>query len=354
MAIFGSNTDMPTYVNVSGTWQELTGTDRPFANVSGTWQGATNMYANVSGTWQQVYQYDSTGPVVPKPSVVRGATSDTVSWTAVTDAGSGVASATLYQGLHNVTLNTYTNNYQSVSIGTGGASSHTFSIPSGIRNTPTGDVFQVYYWISATDNAGLTTDGDDTPATTGDFNYTKPLGTFYVTASSHGTWGLNGGWRSDLGALGSIFSGYFGATYSYQYGHWFYGSNVSAASRGFVPDSGSIRTYRSSTDGCSGAVVAFGTHNYASQPGGTPANDSTYWTTGTSQTVGNAREFTLTSATLGRIAVDANFGMFMYPGFSNGTIDGTATSSCASGSTYRVFDSPFSDANSGRLTLVYT
>ena len=352
MATFGSNTDMPTYVNVSGTWQELTGTDRPYANVSGTWQGATNMYANVSGTWQQVYQYDNTGPTVPKPTVSSGSTTDTVSWTAVTDAGSGVASATLYQGVYNVTTNTYTNTYASVSIGTGSASNTTMSIPNGIRNTPTGDTYQVYYWIQATDNAGNITYGDQIGEYS-PFKYTKPLGTFYVTTTGHGTWGQNGGWRSDLGALGSVFSGWIGATYSYQYGHWFYGSNVSTTAKGFAPDSGSIRTYRSSTDGCTGGDVAFGTHNYASQPAGSPANDTTYWTTGTSQSVGNAREFTLTSATLGRIAVDSNFGMFMYPGNANGTVNATATASCASGSTYRVFDSPFSDADSGRLTLVY-
>jgi hypothetical protein len=222
MAIFGSNTDMPTYVNVSGTWQELTGTDRPYANVSGTWQGATNMYAKVSGTWQQVYLYDSTAPVVPKPTVVSGGSSDTVSWTAVTDAGSGVASATLNQGLYNVTTNTYTNNYQSVSIGTGGASSTTMSIPSAIRNTPTGNVYMVYYWISATDNVGLTTDGDDTPATTGDFNYTKPLGTYNFFPTGADSRNL-----ADTAWLGTTVEGRVGLSSTARaYGCWFYGSNT--------------------------------------------------------------------------------------------------------------------------------
>ena len=347
MATFGSNTDMPTYVNVSGTWEELTGTDRPYANVSGTWQGATNMYANVSGTWQQVYEYDNTGPTVPTPTVVvTSGTVDTVYWDAITDAQSGVASATVFQ-IYSGSVSGFVGG-TSQALGSFGASSTTFAIPTNRRNTPSGETWEVSYYIIATDNAGNSTTGG-----TATNHYTKPYGTYTITASGHGTWGQNGGWRSDLGTLGSVFSGYLSAVYSFQYGHWFYGSNVSAASKGFVPDSGSIRTYRSSSDGCSGAVVAFGTHNYASQPAGTPTNDSTYWTTGTSQTPGNAREFTLTSATLGRIAVDANFGMFMYPGFSNGAIDGTATSTCASGSTYRIFDSPFSDANSGRLTLVY-
>lgn len=221
MATFGSNTDMPTYVNVSGTWQELTGTDRPYANVSGTWQGATNMYANVSGTWQQVYLYDSTAPVVPKPTVVPGGSSDTVSWTAVTDADSGVASATLYQGVYNVTTNTYTNNYQSVSIGTGGASSHTFSVANAIRNSPTGNVFQTYYWISATDNVGLTTNGDQNGQYSA-FTYTKPLGTYNFFPSGADSRNL-----ADTAWLGTTVEGIVGLSSSARaYGCWFYGTNT--------------------------------------------------------------------------------------------------------------------------------
>lgn len=236
MATFGSNTDMPTYVNVSGTWQELTGTDRPYANVSGTWQGATNMYAKVSGTWQQVYLYDSTAPVVPKPTVVFGGSSDTVSWTAVTDADSGVASATLYQGVYNATTNTYTNNYQSVSIGTGGASSHTFSVANAIRNTPTGNVFQVYYWISATDNVGLTTNGDQNGQYSA-FTYTRPLGTYNFFATAADSRNLaNSAW---LGTTAEGIVGY--STTDRAYGCWFYGADtIKTACRGWNADSGTI------------------------------------------------------------------------------------------------------------------
>lgn len=339
---------MGIYIKQSGSWTELTGTDRPYAKVSGLWKGITNAYTKVSGTWQQVYQYDSTGPTIPQPSVaLTSGTVNTVSWTALSDDITGVASATVYQRFVGSTDGLVAGT--SYALSSFGAGNTTFAIPSNRRNTPGGQTWAVSYYIIATDNAGNTNTGTTSPS-----NYTKPLGTYTVTTTGHGTWTLAQGWRGDLGTLGAVYSGYFGPTYSYQYGHWFYGSNVATAARGYVPDSGSIRTYRSSTDGCSGGVVAFGTHNYASQPAGSPANDSTYWTTGTSQTVGNAREFTLTAATLGRIAVDENFGMFMYPGYADGTIDGTANSSCASGSTYRVFDSPYSDANSGRLTLVYS
>jgi hypothetical protein len=266
MAIFGSNTNMPTYVKVSGTWQELTGTDRPFAKVSGTWQGATNMYAKVSGTWQQVYLYDSTPPVVPKPTVVFNGSSDTVSWTAVTDADSGVASATLYQGVYNVTTNTYTNNYQSVSIGTGGASSHTFSVPNGIRNTPTGDVFQVYYWISATDNVGLTTNGDQNGQYSA-FTYTKPLGTYnFVNTAADSRNLANSAW------LGTTTEGIVGySTTSRAYGCWFYGTDtIKTACRGWNADSGTIFVKRAaSTDTNRGNTGTFylKTHNLSSASG---------------------------------------------------------------------------------------
>jgi hypothetical protein len=339
---------MSIYIKESGTWKEITGTNRPYAKVSGAWQGMTNAYTKVSGVWQPVYQYDNTAPTIPQPTVVlTSGTVNTVSWTAITDDITGVASATVYQRFFGSSTGLVSG--ASFALSSFGAGSTTFAIPSNRRNTPSGETWVVSYYIASTDNAG----NSDTGAASSS-NYTKPLGTYTVTTTGHGTWTLAQGWRTDFGSLGSVYSGYFGPTYSYQYGHWFYGSNVANAARGYVPDSGSIRTYRSSTDGCSGAVVAFGTHNYASQPGGSPANNSTYWTTGTSQTVGNAREFTLTAATLGRIAVDANFGMFMYPGYANGTIDGTANSSCASGTTYRIFDSPYVDGNSGRLTLVYS
>jgi len=328
---------MPTYVHDGSGWQELTGTDRPYVHAGGSFQGVTNIYAHNGSGWQQVYQYDNTGPTgggITSISWNQSLPGFTVNYASTSDAGSGVSSYDLQYSSNNSSWSTVT------SISTSGGS-HSYSVSSGNR----GNIH--YFRTVATDAANNTTTSAASSA------YAKPLGTFYVTATSHGTYGSTGGWRSDLGNIGSIFSGWISSTYGYQYGHWFYGTSVAAVAKGYAPDSGTIRTYRSSADGCSSAVVAFGTHDYASQPSGAPANDTTYYTTGTSQTQGNAREFTLTSATLGRIAVYSNFGMFMYPGYSNGTVDGTASTSCGSGSTYRVFDSPFSDANSGRLTLVY-
>lgn len=287
-------------------------------------------------------------PVVPQPSVSISGTTVTVSWGAITDANSGVASATLHELFFGSSSGYVSGSSYVIPSNQWSGSSTTFTTPSNRRTTPGGESWQVVYYIIATDNVGKS--GQGTASTS---RWTKPLGTFYVTTTGHGTYGSTGGWRSDLGNIGSVFSGWISNTYAYQYGYWFYGSTVSAVTKGYIPDSATFRTYRSSVDGCSGAVVAFATHNYASQPAGAPANDITYWTTGTSQTQSNAREFTLTSGTRGRMAVDSNFGMFMYPGNADGSINGTAATNCSGGTTYRVFDSPFSDANSGRLTIVF-
>ena len=148
-----------------------------------------------------------------------------------------------------------------------------------------------------------------------------------------------------------MFVGWVSTTYTYQYGHWFYGNGVENVAKGYSPDSGTIRTYRSNSQGCSGSVVWFATHNHGTKPT-TPSLSLTYYTgTDTEQTVGNAKEFTLSASTLGRIGVDTTFGMFMYPG--GPTFNNSTATTCATGSTYKIFDSPFSDANSGRLTLVY-
>jgi hypothetical protein len=226
MAIFGSNTNMPTYVNVSGTWQELTGTDRPFANVSGTWQGATNMYANVSGTWQQVYQFDNTGPVIAIPTVVSGGSADTVTWAAVTDAGSGVASATLNQYFHNVTANTYIagNTYSIPSPTTSGSTS--MAISNTYRNSPSGDHYQVYYYLTATDNAGNSSDGSAPGVGLfSAFTNTKPLGTFNFFPS--GTPVADSRNLANTAWLGTTAEGIVGLSSTTRaYGCWFYGTNT--------------------------------------------------------------------------------------------------------------------------------
>ena len=243
---------MPSYIYQSGSPTTVSSSTNVYAYTSPSTTSRVNYIKVYNGSsFVTVYQYDTTPPVVPKPSVVSGGTSDTVSWTAVTDADSGVASATLYQGLYNVTTNTYTNTYQSVSIGTGGASNTTMSIPNGIRNTPTGNVYQVYYWISATDNVGLTTNGDDNPATTGDFKYTKPLGAYGVLPDIANL-GNNAADSRNIGNTAWLNQttsdeGVVGVSSTKAYGAWFYNNNAfSNVCRGWAPDSGSIFLQRPS------------------------------------------------------------------------------------------------------------
>ena len=216
---------MPSYIYKSGSPTTVSSSTNVYAYTSPSTTSRVNFIKVYNGSsFVTVYQYDTTPPVVPKPTVTAGGSSDLVAWTAVTDADSGVASATLNQGLYNVTTNTYTNNYQSVSIGTGGASSHTFSVPNAIRNSPTGNVFQTYYWISATDNVGLTTNGDQNGQYSA-FTYTKPLGTYNFFPS--GTPVADSRNLADTAWLGTTVEGIVGlSSTSRAYGCWFYGSNT--------------------------------------------------------------------------------------------------------------------------------
>jgi len=323
----------------ASTWDEISGTQKIHVKTgASTWDQVEKMFAKTGATtWTQIYQFDNVGPTgggVSALTWTQGLPGFTVAFNSTADAESGVASYFLQVSTDGSIYSTVT------SISTAGGST-TYSVAAGQRGV-------VHYFRTvAVDNAGNAT---FSAATSG---YAKPLGTFTVLALTHGTWISDGAWRSPFANLGIVPGGWIGTQFDYQYGHWFYGSGVSSVAKGYVPDSGTIRTFRSSADGCSGAVVAFATHNHGSVPAGNPGLDTAHFTTGTSQTQGNAKEFTLSAATLARIAVDANFGMFLYPGNANGTINATASSSCASGTTYRVFNSPVADANSGRLTLVF-
>jgi hypothetical protein len=233
---------MPTYVNVSGTWQELTGTDRPFAKVGGVWQGATNMYAKVGGVWQQVYQYDNTGPTVPTPTVVQATsgTSSTVSWTAITDSASGVASATLYQDFIGSTSGIVAGSTYSIPSGAFSGGSTSMNIPTNRRLQPSGETWQVAYRIIATDNAGNSTTGLSSI-----YAYNKPFGNFFAVPDIAGLGNnaadarnlANTAWLNQTAAD----EGVVGISGTKAYGAWFYNNNTfSNICLGFAPDSGSI------------------------------------------------------------------------------------------------------------------
>ena len=336
-----------TYIQTGATtYTEIAGTKGVYAQTgASTYTQVKQIYVQTgASTYTLVYQYDVTPPTGGGVSSLvwnQALPGFTVNYNSTADAASGLASYTLQLDTGSGYANVSSIN------SAGGSYSHT--VTSGNRG-----VLHNFRTV-AVDNVGNTTTSSATS------RYAKPLGTFYVTAADFSTWGTAtsgtgspAGWRTDLGALSEIHVGWINTTYAYQYGYWFYGSGVENVAKGYSPDSGTIRTYRSNSLGCSGTVVWFATHNHGTKPT-TPSTSLTYYSgTTTEQTIGNSQEFVLSAASLGRIGTDTTFGMFMYPGQSGGAFNSTQQTSCASGSTYKVFDSPFADANSGRLTLVYT
>ena len=229
---------MPAYIKVAGNWNEITGTEQPYVKVSSTWRSVSQIHAKVGGVWKQVYEYDNTGPTVPTPTVVAtNGTTDTVSWGAITDAQSGVASATVYQ-LYYGSISGFVSG-TSQALGSFGASSTTFAIPTNRRNTPTGEVWSVTYYIIATDNAGNSTQGS---SATG--HYTKPYGTYtYVNAAADSRNLTDTAW------LGTTTEGIVGySTTSRLYGGWFYGTDTFQDDNfaQWEPDSGTIYVKRAS------------------------------------------------------------------------------------------------------------
>ena len=230
---------MPAYIKVAGTWNEITGTEQPYVKVSGTWRSVSQIHAKVGGVWKQVYEYDNTGPTVPTPTVVAtSGTVDTVSWGAITDAQSGVASATVYQLYYGSTSGFVSGTSQA--LGSFGASSTTFAIPTNRRNTPSGETWSVTYYIIATDNAGNSTQGS---SATG--HYTKPYGTYqYVNAAADSRNIGNTAWRNETVSD----EGVVGYSSTRAYGAWFYGTDTFQDDNfaQWEPDSGTIYIKRAS------------------------------------------------------------------------------------------------------------
>lgn len=154
---------MATYVYDNG-WQQLTGTDRPYVYDGANWQGVKQIYAYDNSAWRQVYQYDNTGPTIASLSAVDTTAAfntdsgmQRVTWGAITDAGSGVASATLSRWFYQYdgnfapvyqTVNTY-NIFTSLD-----GSYLDLSVPINRRKQGSGQDWNVQYSITSVDNAG--------------------------------------------------------------------------------------------------------------------------------------------------------------------------------------------------------
>ena len=162
-AIFVSFTNMATYVYDNG-WQQLTGTDRPYVYDGANWQGVKQIYAYDNGAWRQAYQYDNTGPTIASLSAVdtTGAFNTNsgmqrVTWGAITDDQSGVASATLSRWFYQYDEN-FAPVYQTVQtydiFASLGGSYLDLSVPINRRKQGSGQDWNAQYSITAVDNAG--------------------------------------------------------------------------------------------------------------------------------------------------------------------------------------------------------
>lgn len=258
---------MPSYVNVSGTWQELTGTDQPYVKVSGTWQGVKNIYARASGVWQTVYEYDITGPTFSPsaPTVSPSGSSWIVTWPAINDAGSGVASATLYQLFAGSSSGLVAgSSYVITSPGFGGGST-TFTVPSNRRNTPGGETWTVGYYVIATDNAG-----NSSQSTASTVRYTRPLGSYVIAPDTSRSYDYNyPRWfpTSFTDPL-DVRAGDSGLPSNYA-GLYFYGTKLSDACLGFEPDDAVMFAQRKGSNGYSG-TYRFAPCSDGTQPAGAP------------------------------------------------------------------------------------
>lgn len=225
---------MTGYIKAGGTWQELSGTDRPYVKVSGSWQGVSNGYVKVSGSWQQAYQYDNTGPTVPTPTSAASGNDYTASWGAITDSGSGVASATLYQKFYGSSTGWVSGSSYSLTSGELAGGSHTFSVPTTRRHQQGGETWWVYHYITAYDNASNSTTSSDSTAA-----LTRPYGSFTFVPSDADSW--NGSaWTN----LGTSDEGVVRYSTTWNSGAWFYGTSIYDDCKSFAADSGTIWVQR--------------------------------------------------------------------------------------------------------------
>ena len=295
----------------ASTYTALTGAKGIFVQTGATtYNRAEQVYVQTgASTYVLAYQYDIVGPVVPTPTVaMTSGTTDTVSWGAITDASSSVASATIYQ--------TYTGSTSGVVAGTNqvlgsfGASNTTFAIPTNRRNTPTGETWQVQYYIIATDTAGNSTTGSNSL-----IHYTSPKGTYSFLPTDADSRNIG-----DTAWLGITAEGIIGISATKAYGGWFYGATAfTDKMRGWVPDSGTFYVkWIDSTDSNRGNS---GTFTIKVHNKGTASGPLTFAGTGLSFTTAgyNTDEFiALTSSQWNKLADGTALG-FGVSAFNNTT-----------------------------------
>lgn len=271
---------MATYLDISGTWKEITGAE---VNVSGTWKTVSTIEQNVSGVWKTVYTStppDSTGPSVRSYTVVGRSNADMrFAWSGgalVTDA-TAVASVKI-QG-------------QYTPFGSGGegwsdvrtlsqaeweATSGSFDFtPSTSKRRqwsatyPYSATVSAYYYgfrVVAVDSLGNSTTTSEVQA------LTKPYGTFSVVPQDQDS-AVSGTWQNLT--THAVRSGDNGGGTTYDYGCYFYSTAIADNCLGYTPDSGGFYIQRWGNGGSSGTWNMY-QHNLASSSGTATMSGTAY------------------------------------------------------------------------------
>ena len=269
-----------TYVQTgAGAYTEIAGTKGIFAQTGATaytrvWQAYVQTGAS---TWVKVYQYDTVGPVVNANRTTTGLSNANMrfAWSGgalVTDADSGVASVKIQVQ--------YTpwggsgegwTDWQTLTLAQWTATSGSFDFtPSTAKRrqwsffTETVSRYYVGFRVVATDNVGLVTNSSEVAA------LTKPYGGMLIAPASGAT-GADS-YQTSVGFYGlpshGVRSGLGGTSLNWDYGCYFYGTQIQDATLGYAPDSASFTMQRYSSNGISG-TYSFQYHDSTASTGST-------------------------------------------------------------------------------------
>lgn len=174
----------------------------------------------------------STRPIAPytaRPTATKNGSSFNVTWGAITDVGSGVASATVIQTFIGSSSGYVSGSTYSIPSGSFSGGTVTMSVPSNRRNTPSGETWQVTYQIYVVDNVGTTFTSEGSF-----FEWTRPLGTYNIGLTDADSFGTN--WANFAVADEAVVR----RSTTWSYGAFFYGTQLPDTCKGFAADSGTI------------------------------------------------------------------------------------------------------------------
>jgi hypothetical protein len=211
---------MATYVYNNG-WQQLTGTDRPYVYDGANWQGVKQIYAYDNGAWRQAYQYDNTGPTIASLSAVDTTAAfntdsgmQRVTWGAITDNQSGVASATLSRWFYSSDGVWQAEQTWNISSSLSG-SYLDLSVPTTRRKQGSGVTWYTYYRITTVDNAGNSSTLDAGFYSTTTYDVTAPSVSPPSSSPNGSSYDVSWGAITDGGmgvSSATIYSLYYGTS----------------------------------------------------------------------------------------------------------------------------------------------